>query len=530
MWIAGRYEGRPITSTRSAHDGRFTLKGVPVRLGVMLFAAAPELGRGAALLPRGARRQNLRLWAGCTLNGRIVDEDGAAIAGAQVWATFESRRGARWHPDAEARSAEDGTFELQHAPVGDVVIRAAARGHIIGERRLFVAKSTAVGRLVLWKGVGARVRVKVEGAPDRVAGVAIELGASDWADNRKTLSPIVAHGLTDKNGEWSVSGLPLWKWNVAAATGESRVAPSWVAVPGGRDPPVIRMRLKDRSPAETKVKGRLRHKDGSAAANLHIEWTPMGPRRPPIVARTDRAGRFELTIPGRRGKPGFFDCRHDSFVLELVPRFHLFSTIQAHRAVTEVALAYPEKTLEFVLRPAGRVRGVVLGNAKPARGGVPLELVEKRDDWWQPFAWTTSDNDGRFDFRKIRCDPHEVRVRRRGDPASESKSFFVREGQQVRDVTVKVPLVPKSSIEGRLVDKTGKPQAGARVWLKPTGRRVVDEVVTDGEGRFRFLDVSAGEFELQVVLVWDRVCKLSEGRGAFRAEPGETTRRQLRLR
>lgn len=105
-----------------------------------------------------------------------------------------------------------------------------------------------------------------------------------------------------------------------------------------------------------------------------------------------------------------------------------------------------------------------------------------------------------------------------------SAPFSLRDGQDVAGL--RIVLAPSATIAGTVRDAQGAVVPGARVWLRDwnfdTNRQMsgnVVEVLTDRQGRYRFVDVVPGGHYLEIV-------EGPVGRRAqtepFEVEPGKT--------
>lgn len=116
-------------ATKVDAAGRFVLRNTP-RLGVVRLAAVAQgfarVVRGNVNLSgSGPVELDFVLPPGVSLAGRVVDERGAAIAGARI-AAFPKRRSEQ---PFVASSEHDGRFVLQHLTAGEYDVRVEARGY-----------------------------------------------------------------------------------------------------------------------------------------------------------------------------------------------------------------------------------------------------------------------------------------------------------------------------------------------------------------------------------------------------------------
>jgi len=161
-----------LLTTTSDDDGRFRFDGA--MLGAQPLAArdlrhAPWTG--TVDVAAGATAEvEIRLAKGFTLDGRLVDESGAGVAGVDV-----AVNGAWGFATSSGRSGEDGRFRIDHLPAGTAKVAA------IDEKR-GRAKTTlrgAEGETVSWTGtldLGLPIRgVVLDGDDAPVAGCVVQI-------------------------------------------------------------------------------------------------------------------------------------------------------------------------------------------------------------------------------------------------------------------------------------------------------------------------------------------------------------------
>jgi len=107
---------------------------------------------------------------------------------------------------------------------------------------------------------------------------------------------------------------------------------------------------------------------------------------------------------------------------------------------------------------------------------------------------TTSDALGHYTFPvSFGNSEYRIQVESQGYSDGNSGAFTVGAGQTVRVPTITLQVshkVDDSFVSGRIVDKAGRPIAGAHVWDFDVSGLVTD---TDGTGRFTLYGTPRGE-------------------------------------
>lgn len=223
-----------------------------------------------------------------------------------------------------------------------------------------------------------------------------------------------------------------------------------------------------------RVEGRVVDVEGRAVPGAGI-WVCDRPRHPwegQVVTHADVDGCFEL-----RG---------------MQPMMVVAATGDARapsrmEAVGEAAC----QSLSLVMPgPGARLRGIVVdARGDAVEGAVVLAGVAPRSEFlaaersaarWPPNARTTSDAEGRFDFRGLPVGPLRVVARSR-DHVTAAVDVEVRAGEAE---TLRVPLQRGVVVTGRVVDAAGAAVADAHVQVEGSERWQWASATTDVDGRF----------------------------------------------
>jgi protocatechuate 3,4-dioxygenase beta subunit len=205
-------------SATTGDDGVATLRGVGPTWGTLRASATGLAPASTMVSTSGDRtvpdRFELTLARGAAVSGRVVDETGAAIAGAQVVATSASEP----FPVVDVRrdgvtTGPDGAFTIPAVAAGTWRLDARDGSHAPGASPPFVVDGVNPrGGLVVTLGAAGVVRGKVTspaGAP--IAGADVRVvtrGHVFWRPRRQAF--------TDGDGRFVIDGLPRRELDVVA--------------------------------------------------------------------------------------------------------------------------------------------------------------------------------------------------------------------------------------------------------------------------------------------------------------------------
>jgi hypothetical protein len=156
----------------------------------------------------------------------------------------------------------------------------------------------------------------------------------------------------------------------------------------------------------------------------------------------------------------------------------------------------PDRTVELVAVPAARMTGRVVAEDGEPVVGVSLELHGETRTPRKHVAATSSGLDGRFVFDALAPQPAPVELVADCGPmhAIADEKFTIAAGETIEDVTLTLPRA--ASVEGRVVDASGRPKAGVVIGALREKERPF--TLTDAQGRFRLIGLSTGDHELWV--------------------------------
>jgi Carboxypeptidase regulatory-like domain len=497
---AGRLDRTVLTDA----DGTFDFRAIPVGRPLTVATAespyARQFSEDIGPLPGEHLKLNFALLTGGTLRGRVVDEAGAPVPGAEIEALGREFFG---NPTEELRKSEsdaEGRFELTGISPGSVWIATECEGfqeQISSKFELANGQTLDLPDLVLGSGlslsgtiafpdgtpaVGARISVKPD-LGENIAGSPIDPRAFAGEGNDDQ---------ADEAGAFRIPGLGAGPWNVKA---ELQVPAEGGKVVGGR---WAAQRSLVRAPGE----------------NLSIVLEPpvnllgrvvnaQGEPVPAFTVRGEREGS-QWYMPPSETESEEFEDPEGRFVLTDLSSGKWTFTVEAKGLARseEVALELPtDSEQEFVLKLAVLLAGRVVdpsGNpvvgaevSKELEGTEVLEAMQGRGDW--PTA--LSDGEGNFQLEGLAPGIGSIVAKLDGWAPSAAFPYELTEGQAARDVVL--TLRRGGTISGEVFDASGKPANGCLVIVQmPTmeERRMTN---ADSRGRFEEAGLKPGSWQVQ---------------------------------
>jgi protocatechuate 3,4-dioxygenase beta subunit len=408
---------------------------------------------------------DLPLGRGATISGRVTDDSGIPVAGADVTvmpASFErSRRAARVGPP-QTQTAEDGTFTANGIEAGEVRFMVRKQGYV-PHLKTIEAAGTMTLDVTLTRGHALNGVVLRDRKP--VAGV--QVGATSSAIGGEHQSAV-----TDDDGRFTLSGLIAARYTVSAFLEDQHTEVTDVDPSKQRDL-VLSLDRKPRGTIYGVVTG-----IPSAAGGKHVRRVVMVNSEDTGSEGTiDDAGNYRIeNVP--IGKV---------WVTAIVETSGRMAVASARREV-EVT-AGQQVRVDLDLAGTVRVSGRVTVDGKPVVADVGFSSEQGA------MARTRSREDGSYEI--LLAAPGRYHI------YALAEQFGDRHFQTVREVrggeTIDIDL-REQVIEGSVVDAvTRQPVAGALVTLAPASgalTSVAAEVPTDANGRFRIATTTAGSLRL----------------------------------
>ncbi len=432
----------------------------------------------------------LELPAGVDVAGRVVDENGRGLAGAELWLAgpdyrLEARR--------VGRADERGGFLLRaldrdrflgarspgHAPAEFVEVRTLpdTGGRSEGRRR-------AQAEFVLRAGAGTVVGTVTDPDGEPVEGAFVRVGTRSKSARLSTgglsvSGPPPLEVRTDGSGRFEASGIGPGRAQVAVRAPDH---PEWrgeVLVLAGR-----RTRTDARLVRGATVSGRVLDADGLPAHRAVVHMPEPGYFRR-LAAGVDRDGRYTL----RDVPPGTVRLR-----AELFPGARGGEALAVDGTLTVRPGEQITWDAQLVAGPA--IRGVALDERGRALAGVEVRALQM-----EPFAKLAAlvytDAEGRFELSGLLDMTYHVEVHGRHGSMQLARASGVRPGDPALTLRLDPERVPSATVTGVVLDPTGQPAQG-RVLIDAKGRTGQLHTELDPEGGFELHPIPPGDYRVSV--------------------------------
>lgn len=380
------------------------------------------------------------------VSGRVLDDQGAALAGAEVAlapvpeplerARLELAGRAAPEPVARARSGADGSYRLEAPKAGLYQVLVSGRDRVpMRFSPLAVVDEVELEPVRLARDAGGSVQV-VDSTGVPLAGIRVSAAA-------------------DPPSRWSWGGPPKWgiapQWGVTDAEGRvtyARGAQSdyRIAALSAERPASVLEGLREKSTRLTLADGVARQieiRSGAKPAAGAAIWLDQ-PRL--ALAIADEAGLASVHLPGKGA-------------LQVVASDALRASVRAR--VRPLRGEEPERPQRLTLEPARPIAGRVLDaeTLAPIVGAIVYDRGGES-------GWAISDARG-----------YALAVEREADLpwlAGAAPGYLPEAPLAAVDLAARqgptIALEPAASIEGVVVDASGAPVAGAEVAARPQRR------------------------------------------------------------
>jgi len=486
----------PTTPTKTTdRNGCFAFHGLDLAWGLVRarkpgFVATWERCR---LAPdeRRSRGLTLVLHEARSIHGTVVDENGRPVADAWVLGFNLSRIEFDW---PTARSNSEGVFTLEGLPLSDVHVNAFAPGFRPDHSDPIPLGVDAVA-LRLRSEPRTRLELTVvdpDGRPVRDAVSKFTYsGPPPSASFRYRAPPDFERRAIPEDGRLVREDLPAGKYTFRAAASGHAFDYSGVEVelrPGETASARI---VASAGGAMARIHGRLLRGDGTPIGNERIAVARRDIDAPQL-ATTDSAGSFEVEAPAAIGSRVLFWLPGPSLALVKPDGIGGIAS----------AAVDPGLAVELVAVPGARMTGRVVDEDGEPVAGASLELKGESRASHKHVAATSSGLDGRFVFDALAPQPAPVELVAECGPihATAAEKFTITAGDTIEGVTLTLPRA--ASVEGRVVDASGRSKAGVVVGALHEEERPF--ALTDVNGRFRLTGLSAGDHELWVTTAEER--------------------------
>jgi len=475
------------TRNRTGEDGAYL---VAVEPGSYAVSVRDDRHRPAARADVAVREGEVTrgvdfaLEPGPAIVGRVTDDAGAPIAGAQVHAWPQARELGRALPDTETDA--DGRYRLGGIDAGRYEVSARSDDHLRGKR--VPVEAPPIGEVVvdltLERGLAIEgIVLDPAGQPVARATVATEVREVETRGSMRMVSGGSKEATTGDDGRFRLGGLPAGVYDLEArlhrprssyAPGEAR------GIAAGTSGVRIALGLAGAIEGVVRDGG-----TGGPVANVRVE------------ARPD-AGPGD-DDDDDRGRAGAVTSEDGTFRLgALAPGAYTVVATGKDRPPAEVRgvviATGATATVEVVLEAGAEVavRVVALPGRAPVAGArIAVDdrfaysyLIEGgRDD--SP----ATDASGRFALRGLTPGKHRIGARAEGYPPGATEVDVPAHGR----IEVEIVLPVGGAIEGRVLDAAGRPLPGAKVFAESMaiggGKAEVG-----ADGRYRIGGLAAGTY------------------------------------
>ncbi len=417
------------------------------------------------------------------ISGRVMDESGAAVAGASVRASAPLEFPEDSIAVAETKTGPDGAFTLASAPKGDVALRIWAKGFAAASDR----GAHPASRVVLTRGGG------VEGVLRDAKGGTVSGAIVASAD---------AAARTDGDGKWRIEALRegLVSLTAASADGDRVARKDAVRVRKGAVAHADLVLQPETGIAGVVVDAATKRPISRARVEALDDPYPMPSSTAAGRARTDSRGRFRLVGLARREY-----------------RVAAWRTGYLVSSVPVTASSPAAGPVRIALARGGTISGRVVDEAGAGVAGVRVRTLPGQGRRGMllnhptrapvPSAVTRSDG-GSSSRASLRVWRSPIVATRTGYVAAH------REGLTATTARGKpVTLVLRRGLEahGRVVDESGAPVAAAEITLSRVEERRMAGAVMSGDdpdamrtarsgadGRFSVAALDGGKYEATI--------------------------------
>ncbi len=516
VWAGSGAEATP-TDTSGGYSLR--LPGAAGPWGQFVQAAAAGYVPGGERAAAGDAGPTIALEPAASLAGRVVDADGAALAGVEIEASPRADGGRRrfFRPPGRtprARSAGDGRFAVRGLASGrgyDLrLVKIGFAPAKLETEALEPFEQRSGLEAVLYRGRRA-VGLVVDEEELPVAGALVRLVAPSDPRRRFVRQPgaeeTVPEGSTGVDGSFAISDLAAGRYELEVSSpGFGPVAVPGVEVSEGAGD--FDLGTVVLSPGEA-IEGVVVDAGGRPLPGVEIHVAEPSPVPLPASLLLMRlAGDAPAAITAGDGRFVVADRR---------PGERLDLVVAGEDYVARIVagiVAPPEEPLRVVLQQASRVSGrVVDERGEPVAGARvqarPEGLAGSGGGRMPSFNRVRSAADGGFELLDV--EPGKVTLAAEAEGFQETRlsGLEAPAGGELSDV--ELVLRSGAVVRGAVLDAAGAPVAGARVRIAATGGagRSGGFTVADGDGRFELSSVGLGR--------WTLTARVEDGRQASKS-------------
>jgi hypothetical protein len=461
-------------NTTTGPDGSFQISGLAPGSIRLMIRKEGELVSEQRTITAPARDVNIELPVGGTISGRVVEKGSRKPVTRFRAGVSVSRSGGGMMmmapPVMKEFTTDDGSFTLQHVPLGAVNLVASAPGFAAGRMNLDLQEGKPITDVVVELDTGVRLIGKVTGPNGSpLADASVRVTPSPTGGF--AMSGAMRGATTDANGEYSLESLEAGEETIEFSH-PRQVATSRTVTLKGKE-----MRLDVQLSGGQRVTGTVVTESGMAVPDASVEaFSPSGGGD---RTRTNASGTFEFESmsPGRyrfrAEKSGYLEARLDDVDVTTT------------------------NNVRLQLRSGGTIYGRVTGLTEADYASV---IVDARGGG----STSSAAVDPAGNFRIEGAPVGTVSV----SATLSSRSFGTRRSSATQTVElsagssqqVTIEFRGDTSVRGRIT-RNGTPLGGATVAFYPRqgGSQTSASVTADEQGSYQVSGLESGEYTVMVV-------------------------------
>ncbi|MEZ6036108.1 MAG: carboxypeptidase regulatory-like domain-containing protein [Planctomycetota bacterium] len=529
VWVTHQTDER-LARTVTDAEGFFRVGKVPKRPWWNVWAKAEGRCVGRDFTRSLTAPLHVLLHDATRVSGLITNRDGEPLPGVPVAAQTTGR--VSFHIESVTSDAQ-GRFTFDAMPLGPAAFSAwvPELGLLLVQHRVIGDDAVALRPLDT---PSTSMTISIDGLP-KDGRPEVTLAWLPYSGGSLSYLPGPMRQPMLTTDQWQAEHIPDWRYLVRLqATGWS-FEPNQVTVEAGKGPHqlgFVAHRLGDTSLLWPAV---VRDGEGTPVAGVSLVMRRSNGGEQ-AEATSDEHGKLQFDTPFAASTKVVVYSTHqhwtiDQTKVDAVPGMRDRRTLGWH----EGSLA-PGQPLELRVVPACSVTGtLLLADGRPA-AGVNVQLEdESANRWprWVGFTSTTTDLAGKYHFPGQHQSADAIRVHVAGRSGNVDSEAFVLDAPGTKINVPPLELSPIAIVEGVVLGADGKPAPGVAVWLREwdlanNNQRSgsVTEVITDRQGRYRFVGVPLGGAYLEIP--WRRGRDIRRAVEPFDVEAGKTYAFELR--